>query len=56
MAAMVLKLRPKFQELRANEIYSYGQVIDILCKFAESLYPDVAPDRIREIVIENFNY
>jgi len=54
MAAMVLELRPKFQELRANETYSYEQVIDILCKFAESLYPDVAPERIREIVTTNF--
>lgn len=54
MAAIVLELRPKFKELRANESYSYEQVIDILCKFAESLYPDVAPERIREIVTENF--
>lgn len=54
MAAMVLQLRPKFKELRANETYSYEQVIDILCTFAESLYPDMDPVRIREIIIENF--
>ena len=54
MAAMVLKLRPKFQELRANETYSYEQVIDILCKFAESLYPDMDAGQIREIITENF--
>ena len=54
MAAMVLQLRPKFQELRANETYSYEQVIDILCEFAQSLYPDISPERIREIIVENF--
>ena len=54
MAAIVVKLRPKFQELRANETYSYEQVIDILCEFAQSLYPDIAPERIREIIVENF--
>ena len=54
MAAMVLKLRPKFQELRADATYSYEQVIDILCTFAESLYPDMDPVRIREIIIDNF--
>ena len=55
MAAIVLELRPKFKELRANESYSYEQVIDMLCAFAESLYPDVAPATIREIIIENFS-
>jgi hypothetical protein len=54
MAAIVVKLRPKFNELRANETYSYEQVIDILCEFAQSLYPDIAPERIREIIVENF--
>ena len=54
MAAMVLQLRPKFQELRADATYSYEQVIDILCTFAESLYPDMDPVRIREIIIDNF--
>lgn len=54
MAAIVLKLRPKFQELRANETYSYEQVIDILCEFAQSLYPDMDASQIREIIIENF--
>lgn len=54
MAAIVLQLRPKYQELRANETYSYEQVIDILCKFAQSLYPDMDAVRIREIIVENF--
>ena len=54
MAAIVLKLRPKFKELRANETYSYEQVIDILCEFAQSLYPDMDAGQIREIIIENF--
>ena len=54
MAAMVLKLRPKFQELRANETYSYEQVIDILCEFAQTLYPNMDAQRIREIIVENF--
>ena len=54
MAAIVLKLRPKFKELRANETYSYEQVIDILCEFAQSLYPDMDASQIREIIIENF--
>ena len=54
MAAIVLQLRPKFKELRANETYSYEQVIDILCEFAQSIYPDMAAGKIREIIIENF--
>lgn len=54
MAAIIVKLQPKFKELRANESYSYEQVIDILCEFAQSLYPDIAPQRIREIIEENF--
>lgn len=54
MAAMVLQLSPKFKELRANESYSYEQVIDILCEFAQSLYPDMDARQIREIIIENF--
>ena len=54
MAVMVLQLRPKFKELRANESYSYEQVIDILCEFAQSIYPDKDPVRIREIIIDNF--
>ena len=54
MAAILLELRPKFQELRANETYSYEQVIDILCEFAQSLYPDMDAVRIREIIVENF--
>ena len=54
MAAIIVKLQPKFKELRANESYSYEQVIDILCEFAQSLYPDIAPERIREIIVENF--
>jgi len=54
MAAIVLQLRPKFKELRANETYSYEQVIDILCEFAQSLYPDMDAECIREIIIDNF--
>lgn len=54
MAAILLELRPKFQELRANETYSYEQVIDILCEFAHSLYPEIAEEQIREIVVSNF--
>lgn len=54
MAAIVLELRPKFQELRAKATYSHEEVIDILCEFAKSLYPDMAPERIREIIVNNF--
>ena len=54
MAALVLQLRPKFKELRANETYSYEQVIDILCEFAQSLYPDMDAGQIREIIEDNF--
>lgn len=54
MAAIVLELRPKFQELRANETYTYEQVIDILCEFAQSLYPDMPAERIRKIIRDNF--
>ena len=54
MSAIVLELRPKFQELRAKDYYSHEEVLDILCEFAKSLYPQIAPERIREIVTENF--
>ena len=54
MAAIVLELRPKYQELRAKETYTREEVLDILCEFAKSVYPDIAPERIREIVINNF--
>ena len=54
MAAMLIELRPKFRELRANETYTYEQVIDILCEFAQSLYPDMDTGRIREIITNNF--
>lgn len=54
MAAIVLELRPKFQELRAKETYTHEEVIDILCEFAKSIYPEIADERIREIVVSNF--
>ena len=54
MTAIVLELRPKYQELRAKETYTREEVLDILCEFAKSVYPDIAPERIREIVINNF--
>ncbi len=54
MAAMILKLRPKFQELRAKRTYTHREVLDILCEFAKSLYPDMSEDTIREIIEENF--
>lgn len=54
MSAIVLKLRPKFKELRAKQTYTHEEVIDILCEFAQSIYPDIAPAKIREIIIENF--
>lgn len=54
MAAIVLELRPKFQELRAKEMYTHEEVIDILCEFAKSIYPEIADERIREIVVSNF--
>lgn len=54
MAAILLELRPKFQELRAKENYTHKEVLDILCEFAKSLYPQIAPERIREIVVSNF--
>jgi len=54
MAAIVLELRPKFQELRAKATYTHEEVIDILCEFGHSIYPDMAPERIREIIVNNF--
>ena len=54
MAAIVLKLRPKFQELRAKATYTHEEVIDILVEFAKSIYPEIADERIREIVVSNF--
>lgn len=54
MAAIVLELRPKYQELRAKQIYTHEEVIDILCEFAQSIYADMAPERIREIIVSNF--
>lgn len=54
MTAIVLELRPKFQELRAKATYTHEEVINILCEFAKTLYPKIADDRIREIVVSNF--
>ena len=54
MAAMVIKLRPKYQELRAKDYYSHAEVLDILCAFAQTLYPDVPEGTIREIITDNF--
>lgn len=54
MAAIVLELRPKYQELRAKETYTHEEVIDLLCEFARTIYADFAPERIREIITENF--
>ena len=34
---------------------AYWDVIDALCAFAQNLAPDVAPETLREIVIEGFN-
>ena len=54
MAAIVLELRPTFQELRAKATYTHAEVIDILCEFAKTIYPDMADERIRQIVVSNF--
>jgi len=54
MAAIVLELRPKFQELRAKQTYTHAELIDILCEFAKSLYPQMPEERIREIIVTNF--
>lgn len=55
MAAILLELRPKYNELRAKATYTHEEVIDILCEFAMSIYADkLTPERIREIITENF--
>ena len=54
MAAIILELRPKYQELRAKNTYTYEEVIDILCEFAKQIYPELAPERVREIIVQNF--
>ena len=54
MAAIVIELRPKLQELLAKATYTHEEVIDILCRFAKSIYPEIADERIREIVVSNF--
>lgn len=52
--AIVLQLRPKYQELRAKETFTHEEVVDLLCEFAKSIYPDLAPERVREIINQNF--
>lgn len=52
--AIVVQLQPKFEELRAKKIYTRAEVVTLLCEFAQSIYPQMSPERIREIVLENF--
>ncbi len=52
--SIIIPLRPRYTELCAKDNYTHEDVIDILCAFAESLYPDIAPERVREIITENF--
>lgn len=54
MAKMIFQLRPKYNELRAKRIYTHAEVIDILCEFAHSIYPEISDEKIREIVVTNF--
>lgn len=54
MAAIMHILRPKYNELRAKAMYTHEEVIDILCAFAKSIFPDMTDEKIREIVVINF--
>ena len=51
--AIIMELRPKWSILR-NQTYTDVEVIDILCAFAQSLWPNEAPERLREIIIDGF--
>lgn len=51
---IIIELRPKFNELRAKATYTHEEVIDILCAFAQSIYPEIAPEKIRTIILFNF--
>lgn len=51
--AIVLQLRPRWQQIRKQN-YTHDEVIDLLCAFAQSLWPGEDPEHLREVICENF--
>lgn len=51
--AIIVELRPKWCALRKQN-YTHDEVIDLLCAFAQSLWPDDDPERLRRIIIDGF--
>lgn len=51
--AIIIELRPKWSVLR-RQTYTEEEVIDMLCAFAHSMYPDEDEMRLREIIIDGF--
>ena len=52
--AIIMELRPKWSVLREQKTYTEAEVIDMLCAFAHSLYPDEDEVRLRGIIIDGF--
>lgn len=48
-----MQLRPRWVQLR-KEMYTHAEVIDLLCAFARSLWPDEDPVQLREVINEYF--
>ena len=51
--AIIMELRPKWCLLR-KQTYTEAEVIDLLCAFAHSLWPDMDQDNLRKIIIDGF--
>lgn len=54
--ALILKLRPKFQELRDRRIYSEADVKRIMFHFAHHLGCKWSDDRLRRFIDTAFDF
>jgi len=54
--ALILQLRPKFQELRDKRTYSEASVKRIMFTFARELGIDWSDDELREFIASAFDF
>lgn len=54
--ALILQLRPKFQELRDKRTYSEASVKRIMFTFARELGNDWPDDELREFIASAFDF
>ena len=54
--ALILKLRPKFQELRDARMYTEKQVKQIMFAFARELVDDTTDEELNELIESVFNF